>query len=440
MAIKIRVLSVAAIYLGLGISNPVMADHSDFSQLKAQPTLNLGMLVEAALHENAQLQALRSELAAKSQLISVAGAPPDPGLSVEAMNYSADSLSRDPGGASGVQVALTQSIPFPGKLRSKQAVASYERGAEEARVRELELEITKKVRIVYFSLAGIFAKFDSLDEKKAVYIQLISNSQKRFSLGKMSQAELLNLQVENATVYDEVVKVERMISDMFGELNHLLGRSDHGSKVYGRPEPISRSKYARGLREADILKVAEVSNPALKSSDQDVLASSSRVDLARRAFYPDFDLKVGYTFREPTEMDDGKDMISAMVGVSIPVWSGSRQAPELDAATSRRISAEANRTETKNALVHEIHLAFASLSEARKRIEVFETAILPLSRQALNTARTSYTTGGISYDLMISSITRWFDLEVEYVDLLRAHETSLAQLEALAGRSLKEIN
>ncbi len=82
--------------------------------------LTLDRAVEIALQNNPGLAGLRARADAMRTMPSQAGALPDPILSLNAMNLPTDTFDLDQEPMTQIQLALSQSFPFPGKRKLRE--------------------------------------------------------------------------------------------------------------------------------------------------------------------------------------------------------------------------------------------------------------------------------------------------------------------------------
>lgn len=413
------------------------ADHRDIPAATDSQKLKLSELVTEALERNQALKASEQEVTAKEAQVGPQGAYEDPMLSFEAMNYPVDTFSAREFGMTGNQVSLSQKVPFPGKLGKKSDTARSEADAQKEMLRRKRLEIVRDLKRAYDELFVSYKKLDLLNEQKTLYAQLIDVTRSRYSLGKAAQAEVLNLQLEEANVMDQILVQRKQVQAKLGELNHLLGRVDHNAYLYGRPEDLVKTPFDFAKHpEKEIADKVVAAGPMAKEKQAMVAAADSRLSYAKRGYLPDLEFKLGYTFRKPSPGDRGVDFASAMVGITIPLWAGAKQSEEVRGASAERQRAEAMLSEQRIELAHMVHVLYAEIEESNQRITLYEGGVLPLTRQAAASGRSAYLTGKIDYATLLSLISKRYQMEMAYYEALATYESKLAELEALAGEPL----
>ncbi len=126
-------------------------------------------------------------------------------------------------------------------------------------------------------------------------------------------------------------------------------------------------------------------------------------------------------------------MATLMVGITLPIWSGSRQAP-----LRREMAAtEAMERALAGELANE---TFAALTEARADAEqaralgtLYTTAILPQARAGVEAALSAYRVGQVDYSTLVESEMTVNRYEIELVHLTAQYHQAVARIDALLG-------
>lgn len=401
-------------------------------------TLKLSELIDSALNKNSELKAMKAELESQKAKVGPAGALQDPMLSVQAMSLPNDSLRLDESDMSGIQVGISQKIPFPGKRSKEQEIVETKADAINKRLRQKELDTVRDVKAVYFGLYLKHQRKIIFDNQRTLLRQLLSSARSQYTVGKVTQASILNLQVEEATLYDEELRLETTIKDLEAELSHLVGHANH--LLRARPEKLAPTKLnlAQWTEEEIALEV-QANSAEIQAFQSDARAGESQVALAKKGYLPDFEVMANYTFRQPVRgmsATSGKDFVGAGVGISIPLWAGSKQSEQVRGAIAEKTKAEALLENARLMLSHQARALFAELKESRKRIDLFEGGLIQLTKQAVSSGRSAYLTGRLDYASLLESLRKQQNTEYGYQEALAMFEVQLAKLEALLGKKL----
>lgn len=397
--------------------------------------LSLKDLVEQTLHNNNELKAMAAGVEGEQALVGPAGSLDDPMLEVQAMNFPVDSFSRRESEMTGVQVGLSQRIPFPGKRAKLREAARYSALAAKDLFEQRKWQIILRLKGVFYGLFLDHQKQALLEDQKTIIRQLIATSRSAYALGKVPQAAVLNLQVEEANLIEELLKVSSDIEAKGNELSHLVGHSGHHR--LGRPEEIKLTELDPKWDEKKLISFVVENSPRLKALEHRLQAEEAELAYAKKGYLPDFEVMAGYTFREPTVTGGaGEDFVSVGVGISVPIWGASKQSNLIDAAVAGKTKTQAEYQDMKLMLEHEVRVAIAELQEAEKRVDLFKGGLLHLTQQAVASSQSAYLTGKVGYSDLLEALRTQYNTQYAYQEALAKHELKIAQLEALAAQDL----
>ncbi len=404
-------------------------------------SISLESLIQMALQQNPEIKGFHADLESQEAKIGPAGAYEDPMLSVQAVNLPVKSLRLDQDEMSGIQLGLSQKIPFPGKRSNEREIARLKTAAAEKRLQQKKLDIVRDVKKVYYDLYLKNQRKMILTQQRSFLKQLLAASRNQYALNKVSQAVVLNLQVDEASLIDEELKSESDIHEAQAELSHLIGHEKHF--FMGPLEKRVSTKVNLDAWDDDKIAAAVEKNSfeilALVSESE---AGQVQVTLARKGYLPDFEISANYMFRKPLEgmpaaTAGNRDFVGGGVAVSIPLWAGSKQSEQIKGAAADHAKAEAQLDNVRLMLTHQARALFAQLRESKKRIELLEGGLLQLTAQAVSSGKSSYLTGRLDHATFLESLRRQQNTQYSYQEAVAKFEVQLAQLEALMAVSLR---
>ncbi|MFQ5549949.1 MAG: TolC family protein, partial [Gemmatimonadales bacterium] len=211
---------------------------------------------------------------------------------------------------------------------------------------------------------------------------------------------------------------------LVARLNALLGRSatvDVGAVELSADTP--------PLPPADsLIEVAAEVRPALRAARERVLAAEAGYRSAQREMFPDITITAGYGNRPQFE-----NLATLMVGISVPIWAGSRQRPLQREMLAMQAMEEARATDVYNETYARLTELAAQATRARNLEELYRTAVLPQARAAVESALSAYRVGEVDYMTLVQNQMTVNRYEVETVRLRAEYHTAVAHVEALAG-------
>jgi outer membrane protein TolC len=416
-----RIASCIAVFV---LALPAAAQQAADPQLAA-------LLAEAA-QNNPELQAARRESSAARSRISPAGALDDPMLEMGVLNYPVESRSFKTEDMTMKMVGVTQRLPYPGKRALRREVAEQEALAADANVRELANRVRRDVTLAYFDLGLVDESLRLTERNRRILEQYLSIAEARYGVGQGSQADVLKAQTQLSRMLEELIKLGRERLALDAELSRAAGRA-------ANPGAISPSlAQARDVvLHLDALRAAaRESRPQLAAQQRLVERNAKAAELARRDYYPDFDLRVSYGQRDNAQMMPREDMISFTVAFNLPLWRESKREPRVAEAEAMRDQASAMHQARLNEIDAMLRQQLAAAEQALKSVRLYETGLLPQARLTADAALAAYRVGRADFFSLLDSRMTSFNAELGHAASLAAYNKALAELEFLTGKPL----
>lgn len=406
-----------------------------FSSISQAQILTLDAAISEALTNNPMVQATLSSSKSLQHRVSPAGSLPDPKVSLDLMNYPLGGLERDQFDMTGNQISLTQMVPFPGKRIELENSALHKSRAEANRVRALKREVVRDVKSAYLAVFKAQESGQIIANRYSIVDRALSSARDRYATGKISQAEVLAIEVELTELQNETLLVERDLRAERASLAELMGRAQH--KGTWKVAPVDRTPI-KPLLTSPETHTELLRHPRLETLDEETKRAEADRRYAELNLLPDFEFSVGYTERQAVEAGRGDDFVSARVGITIPLWANNKQRHEQEAAREDFKRAKQLLREEEVHLSHQIEVARAALELAEKQLTLFEDTTRSLTKQAVNVALASYSTGEVDYRTVLELANRYAKSELTILEALVSREQRVAELEALLTSDDKE--
>ena len=394
--------------------------------------LGVDEAVREALANNFALQTVTLEAEGAQKRIAPAGALEDPMVELSLMNRPVSSFSSTESEMTGNQLALSQAFPYPGKRSLLVDEATREFEMKTFRRDGSRLELARDVRVAYARLALSQGKLRILNAQRQLLRDTVKNVEARFIAGQMSQNDYLALQLESGMLEKEVAQLRADEAIATGDLNHLLGRSEHEEEIETASLTLRREPLLKkDAHELDELALAQ--SPMLKAEASQVAAAKARESYEKLNTRPDFDLMASYLQREPAMGGNGDDLVSLGVKFNVPVWSSSKQAEKQAEAAinTRRVSS--NFAEQRNHLLHYVHTALKEASSSEFQARLYGETLKALSDQALQASANAFTAGQGGYLGFLDLLRHRYEIEGAYLEALARYDMSVASLKAITG-------
>lgn len=396
--------------------------------------LVLDSLIREALRSNPDLRSAKLRYEAFEAKVPQAGSLPDPVVKAVASNLPIGSWSFDQSPMSGVELMLTQKIPFPGKLGlAKKTTRSLAQKVKQD-YESIKNFALSELKQNYYQLY-LLQKSIEITQKNKLFIEDFARiASTKYSVGKGIQQDVLKAQVEVSKMIDRLISLEEMEQIVRAKINILLNRNPQDS--LGKASDLTFREF--NYSEEELQSLAVEANPNLKARGFLVNASVSAYDLARREYWPDFTLSASYRIRDEVKMDPvrGEDFFSASAAINIPLYFWSKQKKKVQEKALDLESSRQKYEDVKNNVKFGVSKLFYSMSKFKKEIELYQTAILPQARQSLESAKSGYQVDKVDFLTLLFNQVTLFNYEIAYHQALSSYFKTIAKLEEMVGKSL----
>ena len=400
------------------------------AQDAADPQL-AALLAEAA-QNNPDLQAARRELAAARSKVSPAGALDDPMLEVGVVNYPVQSRSFKAEDMTMKMIGIAQRLPYPGKRALRRDLVDKEADAVEANLRELGNRVRRELKVAYYELGLIEESQRLAESNRRILEQYLSIAEARYGVGQGTQADILKAQTQVSKMLEELIKLGRERPMAEAELNRAVGRGTAPQQVSAPPAQARPVE----LRLDELRALARENRPQLAAQQSMIERSVAAIALARKEYYPDFDVRFSYGQRDNFEDMKREDMISITLAINLPVWRKSKRDPMVAEAEAMRDQASAMYQAKLNELDAMLRQQVAAAEQSLKAARLYETGLLPQARLTADASLAAYRVGRVDFFTLLDSRMTVFNAEVSYAASLAGYNKALTEIEFLTGQPL----
>ncbi|WP_447601339.1 TolC family protein [Nitrospira sp. Nam80] len=393
------------------------------SQNSGDPRISLPSLIEELEAANPEIKAARQRWEAAKAVVPQAQTLPDPRLQ---LGYQR--MPMVPPVVEGAMYGFGQEIPFPGKLSLKGEVAQRDADRIEQEFHATRLRLIAGLKEAYFSLHFVHKSIEIVGRNKALLMQFEKTAKARYTVGQAAQQDIFRAQVEISRVLDRLAVLDQQKESLHAAINRLINRPPAMS--LGTPEEIQTSILTIPLQ--DLSRRAEEFSPALLATAKGIDRSERSVSLAKRQYYPDFDVSA-LGLRNDKINDNGYQVI---VGIKIPLFYETKQKQGVREALAGLEGAREDYVATKQDLLFQVKDGFVQAQRAERLITILRDAIIPQATLALQAAQAGYAVGKVDFLTLLNSLLTLQDSQLELHGEMVNHERALARLEAVTGGPL----
>lgn len=398
------------------------AVHSFAAAQETEPE-ELQFLIIEALSANPDIAAELASMAAAEARISQAGSLDNPELRLarkEMPGFFA-------GQAMATSVEFMQMVRFPTKLSLESRIAEVQ--ADHAHHEHLE-KVIQVIRDLKNAAAETWYARRAVEfnrEDRALMQQLVKTAQMLYSVGTISQSDVLKLQIELATVEAEHAHLRQEVTTAESMLRSLLNRD---------------SKYPLGRIDLDsltvppppldmLLRYANAYRPMLVHDSLQILEASLMTSAAKQEYVPDFKFSLEYMKFEQMP----QKRWSASVGITIPFmpWTLAKASGRVEEAQAQQLRRVARYRASRNMVDAGIRSSLAQVEAAGVLESTYRLQLIPQSHRILSSTVAEYQSGKTNYLMLIDSF-RMFQMTRREAAMARMRlETSLASLAFQVG-------
>ena len=334
----------------------------------------------------------------------------------------------NPGGggiSSNNSISVTQAFQFPGKKSLAANIADTNAEALLAQSEATYLQLGAQLSTLYYNTLAAQKQLQVLKES-VIRLEMIKNVAKaRYSNNAAAYVEFLNAQVAQSAAQADQFNLERQLQVGINNINTLVGR-------HSREKLILRGDARRALTGVPTLveleDYAESSHPALKSSALQLDAARKGVDLAKKAYLPDFQvIGSSYTPRGPFAANNGALFYQFELDLVIPLYFFTKEKYGVEQAQRNAASAEAGDISNRQQIVLAVNSAYSAYEQAKNQAQFLRERQVPQADAAYRVGLTQYSNNGQGFNDLLTAQTQLRSLEIQ----LALAEANLLQAQAV---------
>jgi len=396
--------------------------------------VELGQAVTLALDHSLELASIRAHSNAIRAASSYAGALPDPTLSLNAMNMPTDTFSLDQEPMTQMQVALSQSFPFPGKRKLRREVVEYQASASDQMETERRSRIIGDVRIAWWQLMSLDKALQIVEQNKDLMRDFVQIAQTKYRVGSGLQQDVLLAQLELSRLLGRELRLQGMRRSSRARLNSLMNRpADWPLELPASPRNIALPELPA---ERQLLQRAETDRALIDVQRDLVDSANANLELARKDRWPDFKLGVGYGFRQgndPLRNTDRSDFLSVMLSINVPLYSGSKQTKAVEQRAYELSRQTLVMQDTLRGVEGAVSENLATYLAAREQVLLLDTAIIPQAQQTVSSMLAGYQVNEVDFLNLINTQITLYNAQINYWESLSTAKQALAKLASAIG-------
>lgn len=388
----------------------------------------LQTLIDEALARHPGIQAVHSTIAAAGTRAEQARAYPNSMVSTTFTNDGwVPSLGSMPMTTLGFMVS--QELPYSGKRDLRASLATAEARQLEPSMTRVRLSIEASVKRAYYALLLARELQTLIDEQRIVWRQVESVVRTRYAIGQGAQPDVLRAQTELARVEQRAIEQATEVRVRLAELNQLRARP------LDTPIVTALRLSLRALEGSaeDAVRKAMAISPELEGVRRSIDTDRAALEVARRAFKPDFTVQGGYMNR------GGLDpMWVAGFGVSWPISKKARESAVAEAEIRARGDGHVEEAMALQ-LAYRTQERFARAQSAEQLVTLYDRSVIVQDELTLQSAIANYQTDKVPFVSILEAVTTLYADRWARATLIADHTRLRVSLDEAALEQTAEM-
>jgi cobalt-zinc-cadmium efflux system outer membrane protein len=397
----------------------------------SQPVKLADLLAEAE-RNNPQIQAARHGWDSAKRVSTQVSTLPDPQFVLQHLSVGS------PRPFSGytnsdfayVGLGISQDLPYPGKLRLRGEIAKKDTDMTQQKYESVRRAILAGVKMAYFKLCYLAKRQTILVGDGQLLQQVEQSAESRYRNGMGNQQEVLQAQLERTKLLREITTNQLEAGKVQAELKQVLNRPQSSPDI----ETTELSETTADFTFDQLLAAAKMNNPEIAGAQKMIEKQGLQVDLARKDFYPDFNLQYMWQRTDPAQF---RAYYVVTLGVRIPIYRGRRQRPELAQAEADQSRAKSDHEAQTQQIAFQLRQQFLGAEKSAELLKIYREGLIPQARAELQAGMAAYQSNRQDFQALLASFVDVLKLDEEYWQTLSEHEMALAQIEAVTGLPLR---
>jgi outer membrane protein, heavy metal efflux system len=423
--------SLCVILISVIFSGNVFAQ--EFVPSHAGLVTPLSDLLAEAEKNNPQIEAARQGWHVAKQVPTQVSTLPDPQFNLQHLSVGSPRPFAGYTNSDFAYIGLgvSQDIPYPGKLRLKGEIAKREADVSQQQVESVRRAVLAELKGTYFQLAYLSKTLTILEQDGELLKQVEQAAGARYRSGMGTQQDVLQAQLQKTKLLREIAMHHLQVGKLEAQLKQLLNRSQGSPDI--ETADLTETPLAQTYDE--LLIAAQAQNPELAGGQKMIEKQSLQVDLARKDFYPDFDVQYMWQRTDPAQF---RAYYMLTFGVRVPIYRGRKQRPELAQAEAEQLRARSELQAQSQQVASELRSQYVIAQQTAELLKIHREGLSPQARSEFQAGLAAYQSNKQEFQALLTAFLDVLHLDEDYWQNVAEYETAIARLEQLTGLSLRE--
>jgi len=330
---------------------------------------------------------------------------------------------------------ISQMFPWFGKIEARTRAAGATAEAARRRYEAKKLKLFFEVKDAFHEYVYLARAIEIARENLELIEDFEQVALTKYIGAATGHPDVVRAQVELAQLEDRLRTLEGLRALVVARLDAVLNRRS----TEPPPWPTREQQDAVGIERRRIRQLLLARNPELQALDFDIESARSRVELAKKKFYPDIGVGVDWIRTDdafmPGTRDSGKDPVMLTLSLNLPVWRKSYEAAEIQArAIARKTRLE--KTQMENTLIARVERVLYDYEDSQRKQRLYGDILIPKAQELIGASESAYQGGTIDFLSLIDAQRTLLNFELLNERAVTDNRQKLAELEMLVGVEL----
>ena len=383
--------------------------------------LTVRELIDIALENNRDLQAVRYVAQQARARLVQAGLSPNPRLELTTANDRPFANN----GEYSTGVGVSQQFSIAGRIARQKDVARVDVDLAQLEIKEAERKLAGEVMAARFGILGLDRQIELRDRLTVIDQKLVDVTHQRFRAAEVSELDSNAAELDLQRQRQERSLLQSDRATRYAQLNQLLGR--------GATEALNLDGTAPSLDIPD-LRTQELTAIEHRSDLRQATLNAGRARaeqaLGRAERWEDWSVKLGVD-QSRLVLDNGPaQSANRSIGfnVSIPLPLFNRNQGRIAEAVAAEARADAQVTAVELSIRNEVASVYSEVERLRQVLATYEQHTLPVSERNVALAQKSYAQGLATIVEVVQAQRQQGDLNVGYLNAFDQYLQARARL------------
>ncbi len=330
---------------------------------------------------------------------------------------------------------ISQMFPWFGKIEARTRAAGATAKAARKRYEARKLKLFFEVKDAFYEYVYLAKAIEIARENLELVEDFEEVAMTKYIGAAAGHPDIVRAQVELAKLEDQLRTLEGLREPVVARLDAVLNRRSSAPL----PWPKEQEFRVVSVDRRQLKEILLSQNPELQALDFDLESAKSRVELAKKKFYPDIGVGVDWIQTDDALMagtrDSGKDPVVLMFSMNVPIWRESYKAAEIQARAIAR-KTQHQKTETENTLIARVERVLYDYEDSERKRGLYGDILVPKAQELVGASEAAYQGGTIDFLSLIDAQRTLLRFELLRERAMTDNQQKLAELEMLVGAEL----